>query len=44
MGLYRDLEKFRTLSLYIGLGIWKIPIPPPMYYGLWDLEKFPASP
>ena len=34
-----DLEKFRILPLYMGLGTWKnstSELPP----GLWDLEKF----
>jgi len=34
-----DLEKFRILPLYMGLGTWKnstSELPP----GLWDSEKF----
>jgi len=47
MGLhYKDLEKFRTLPLYLGSGTWKIPISPPIWYGhlLWvlGLGKIPS--
>ena len=38
-----DLEKFRILPLYMGLGTWKnstTDLPPE----LWDSEKFQALP
>ena len=38
--LYRDLEKFRTVPLYTGPETSKIPNSPPIYYRLWELEKF----
>ena len=42
MGLYRDLEKFQTLLLYIGPGNWKFLISPPLYRP-WDLKNSDLS-
>ena len=38
-----DLEKFRFLPLYIGLGTWKNSTPE-LSPRVWDLEKFGSSP
>ena len=38
-----DLEKFRILPFYMGLGTWKNSTAE-LLPGLWDLEKFQALP